>query len=60
MSPQKRTGESKAVVSQDGGPDRMFGVWFMGDDPEALLWVVNQGDVVLAHEGDGPVLAEEV
>lgn len=60
MSQQKRTGISKAVVSEDGGPDRMFGVWVSGDDPEALHGVVNERDGFLAQGGDGPVLAQEV
>lgn len=60
MSKQKRTEISQAVVSQHGGPDGMFGVWQLRDDPEALLRMVNEGDGFLAQGGDGPVLAQEV
>lgn len=32
----------------------------MGNDPEALTWVVNDGDVFLGSWGDGPRTAQEV
>lgn len=32
----------------------------MWDDPEALLWVVNEGDGFLTQGCDRPVLAQEV
>ncbi|MBE0540725.1 MAG: hypothetical protein IH623_05010 [Verrucomicrobia bacterium] len=38
----------------------MFWVGRLGDDPEALLRVVDEGDGFLTQGGDGPVLAEEV
>ena len=52
--------ELEAVVSQDGGPERLVWVWRMRNDPEAFVGMVNDGDGFLAQGGHRPVLSEEV
>jgi len=47
-------------VSQDIGPNRMVGIGGLGDDPEALVGMMDQGDDLGAGGGNGPVLAQEV
>jgi len=32
----------------------------LGDDPEALFGMMDQGHVLVGHRGDGPVFAEEI
>ena len=51
---------SEAVVGQDLGPNGVVGIGGMGDDPEALLGVMDEGDALGAGGGDGPVLAKEI
>ena len=51
---------SEAVVSQNVRPNRVVGLRRLGDDPEALLGVVNHGDDLGAGGCDGPVLAQKV
>ena len=47
---------SEAVVRQDVGPNRVVWIRRLGDDPEALVGVVDDGDDLGASGGDGPVL----
>jgi hypothetical protein len=47
-------------VGQDIGPNGVVGMGRMGDDPEALVGVMDEGDALGAAGGHGPVLAEEI
>lgn len=47
-------------MCQDTGPDWIGGIGQVGDDPEALERVVDDGHELVGHGGDGPVFAKEV
>lgn len=60
MLEQNRTGDSETVVGQHVRPERVWGVWGLRDDPEALFGVVNDRDGLAAHRGHGPIAAQEI
>jgi len=48
------------MVGQNVGPDGVLRIGWLGDDPEALLGVVNDGNDFVGDRGDGPGFAQEV
>lgn len=53
-------GWSELVVGEDVWPDGVDRIGRLGDDPEALAGVVDDGDDFVGDGGDGPVFAQEV
>ena len=47
-------------MRQDLWPDGVVGIGGLGNDPEALVWVMDDGDDFGACGSDGPVLAKEI
>jgi len=60
MLEQNRTARSAAVVGQNGWPNRVLRVRQIGDDPEALVGMMDDRDVFACHWSDRPVVAQEV
>ena len=48
------------MIGQDIGPDGVEGIGQVGDDPEALVGVVDDRDQLVGDGRHRPVLAEEV
>jgi hypothetical protein len=48
------------VMGQHLWPDGVGGIGPVGDDPEALSGVMDEGDQLVGDGGHGPVLAEEI
>ena len=48
------------MVGRDIGPDGVLRIWWLGNDPEALLWVVDDGHDFIGDRGHGPGFAQEV
>lgn len=51
---------SKGKAAQDVGPDGVVRVRQVGDDPEALLGVMDEGDGFSGGGADGPDAAQEI
>ncbi len=51
---------SKAVMGQDVWPNGIAGIGQMGNDPEARVGMMDDGNDFVADRGDGPVFSQEV
>ncbi len=47
-------------MGQDIWPDRIFGIGPLGNDPEALFGMMDNGHCFVGHGSDRPVLTQEV
>ena len=50
----------KGMVGKHFGPHRIFGIRAVGNDPEALVWMVDEGDDFALGVSDWPSAAKEV
>ena len=48
------------MMSKNCGPNGVVGIGKMRDDPEALVGMMDKGDVFLADGSDRPVFTQEV
>jgi hypothetical protein len=50
----------ESMVGKDLRPDGVFGIWAMRDNPEALVWVMDEGNDFALGVSDRPSTAKEV
>lgn len=50
----------ETVISQNGWPDRILGIRELRDDPEAKIWMVDEGNGFVGSGSHRPGFAEEV